>query len=625
MLAGQISIPSKAGLVLESVEAFIRLDPKVRIQELPRIYLLLEQYLTDLDPVRTLTRADLRERTRSTFSGLTDEPSFRIVFESPERQELLLCRSFLLEVLDRGMHVLGEGSRLSAVKAWIRQAPVPATGTSPLAPFAGEPSSSSMKGFRGPADLPRPANDTEWMAALVAASPNIFEQLHVGLGEATARIYDGAYTEMANRYGGLETFPTVVRLLPDGLLDAERIQSVARHGTMVRVQGALSEARRSALESATQLQAVLNTVGEGIATVDAERRLVLVNREIERMFGYGADELLERELSLLLEDSEDVFFGSVGKRIAVAGRRRDGSTFPVEVCVNETLISGRRFYTAAMRDVTTRQRYERGLVKAKEHAEEMTRLKTAFLANMSHEFRTPLAGIMGAVGILDDEIPEPLQEFVGIIAESGRRLLATFDSVLEFALLESGDRRVHLRSFAVTPRLTAAVERFGARAKAKGLGLWLEPPSSTEHPGDGVLAGSNWAHADPECLDRVLDRLLENAIRFTYDGSVRVRTHSQDGRVWIEIRDTGIGIGHSFLPHAFDEFRQESSGDARLHEGTGLGLAIARRLAAAMGGSLEAESTPGSGSTFLLSLNAAESCSTARKRQLAAPRRELNG
>lgn len=619
MLAGQISIPAKAGHVLEEIETFARLDPGRRRSELPRIYLLLEQYLTNVDPVRTLTRPQLRNLACSNFRELTQEGGFGVVFEPSERQEILLCRSFLLGVLDRAMHVLGAGAKLAAIRSWIERAPNPTAAENP--PFLLD--EERPDGERPAAEPPK-----DWIAAFIKVSPLIFEQLHVGLGEATARIYDGAYAELARRYGGLETFPIVVRLLPDGLLDAERIQSVARHGTMTRVQDALSEAQQSALESATQLQAVLSTVCEGIVTVDAERRFVLVNREIERMFGCEADALLGQPITLLLDDVDAAFTTALGQRTAVEGRRPDGSTFPVDVCVNETRISGRLFYTAALRDVTAQQRYERGLVEAKERAEEMTRLKTAFLANMSHEVRTPLAGIMGAAEILVDEMPDSLREFTEVIANSGRRLLDTFDAVVEFALLDSGDHKVDRRPVAVRPRLEAAALRFADRAKAKGLSLEVRADDPTSHSqgssadrGEADADNENGmlASADPASIDRILDRLLENAIRFTHVGSVRLSARAQEGRIWIEVRDTGIGISQAFLPHAFDEFRQESSGDARRHEGTGLGLAIARRLAEEMGGSLEAESTPGRGSTFRLSLEIAE-VETARRARSARPR-----
>jgi signal transduction histidine kinase len=246
-----------------------------------------------------------------------------------------------------------------------------------------------------------------------------------------------------------------------------------------------------------------------------------------------------------------------------------------------------------VRDVTIQRDYERELLRARDHAEEMTRLKTAFLANMSHEIRTPISGIIGAVQILEEEVSEDQKEFTTMINESAYRLLSTLDSVLEFARLESGDAHRPCRSVAVASILQDLDARFSARAREKDVALRIEPADVS-------------VTANPEALERILNILVKNAVRFTHRGTVVVAVMPQNDNVRIEVRDDGIGISPSFLPHVFDEFRQESIGHARSHEGTGLGLAIAFRLAQAMEGKLEAESTPGRGSIFALTLKADE-------------------
>ena len=588
MLARQISIPQKARPVLQSVETFVAMDPAGRRSELPRMYLLLEQYLTDIDPVRKLSRQHLRDLTSAQYPDLVRESPFSVVFEPADRQELLLCRDFLLDVLGRAINIVGAGSNLASMSRWIARAPAPASAPAPLAPGE-EP----------------PRTDAQWTASLTDLAQSLYTQLRVGLGEATGGIYNAAYSALAHRYAGLETFPIVIRLLPDGLLDEERIQSVARHATMARVQGELSEAKRSALDTATQLQAVLSTVGEGIITVDAEGAIVLVNREIERTFRYRSDDLIGQELSRLLSLEAGGplnFFDCLGEQVSAEGRRSDGSTFPVEICINETRISGHFFYTAAVRDVTIQRKYERDLLSAKEHAEEMTRLKTAFVANMSHEIRTPLSGIMGAVQILEEEIPDDQKEFTQMAYVSARRLLTTLDAVLEFARLESGEVEFSPRLVLVAPALEGACTRFAERARDKDLVLRMEP-----------VANGLAAQADADSLARILDVLIENAIRFTHRGRITLAAAVEgDDAVRIFVRDEGIGISPAFLPHIFDEFRQESTGHSRTYEGTGLGLAIAQRHAKALGGSLIVESTPGRGSEFSLLLPAAATRERAR-------------
>lgn len=584
-LAGQISAPKRAGAVLDAVEAFQRLSRAQQVDELPGVYLLLEQYLTDVDPLRRLTRAQLREAVRDHHASLLVSESFRLIFEPRSRQEVLLCRSFLAEILKRAMTILGTtgDNRLAGIHAWL--ASVPTSASTPV-PFGLSE------------DLPR--CDDEWVQLLTQLSRELYQYLGKGLGEAIGRTYDASYQHIGRQYAGLETFPIVIELLPDELLDEDRIQSIARHRTLERVQGALTAARSDALETAAQLQAVLNTVGEGIITINADGFIVLVNTEVEQLFGYEQGDLIGATLSRLLNPaasasgSTELTFDWQGwvkrGRIEVDGIRADGAVFPLEVCINETRIADRIFYTAAVRDITSRKEFERELIVAKEHAEEMTRLKTIFLGNISHELRTPLTGIMGFAQVLGEEVSEEQREFTRLIHDSGRRLLETLNAVLEYARLESGQVELQPQRIEVTSLVRHTVERFRKRAEEKGLTFGLETSTAPL-----------FARLDSAALDRVVSSLIENAIKFTEHGGIDVEVAQSDG-LRISVRDTGPGISPEFIQHLFDEFRQESFGLSRSHEGSGLGLAIAKRLISAMQGEIVVESEKQKGSAFTITL-----------------------
>jgi signal transduction histidine kinase len=230
--------------------------------------------------------------------------------------------------------------------------------------------------------------------------------------------------------------------------------------------------------------------------------------------------------------------------------------------------------------------------------EEADRAKTEFMANVTHELRTPLNGVIGFAELLKDEVPGPLNAkqaaFVADIVASGQHLLALVEGILEMS-------RVDAAGAALEPVEIGAVleERVAARrkaAEARGVTMRLE-----------VAPEAGSAALDLRALRRMLDALLDNAIKFNREGgTVAVSVRRDDGWVEIAVADTGIGIAREDLPRLFQPLVQLDAGLARRHGGVGLGLALARRLAEMHGGTIEVESEPGKGSTFTLRLPAGE-------------------
>ena len=237
--------------------------------------------------------------------------------------------------------------------------------------------------------------------------------------------------------------------------------------------------------------------------------------------------------------------------------------------------------------------------EARKAAERMTRLKSAFLANMSHEIRTPLTAILGSAEVLDDEVPPESRDLTGSILSGGRRLLSTLNSVLDLAQIEAGHMAPAPRPTDVGALVAAAARDVAPLAAAKGLALTVDAPADLPTVAlDGGL------------LDRVVSNLVGNAVKFTDAGRVDVRVRYDGARLDVEVSDTGVGISAPELGRVFDEFRQVSEGHARTHEGNGLGLALARRVAALLGGEVSAESEPGVGSRFRVSVPAVAAPST---------------
>ncbi len=270
------------------------------------------------------------------------------------------------------------------------------------------------------------------------------------------------------------------------------------------------------------------------------------------------------------------------------------------------------------RDISDRKRFQQDLIRAKESAEAMSRVKTALLANMSHEMRTPLTGILGFATILESELPESeARDMATRIHASGQRLMETIESVLDLVKLEADKVRVQLERTNIIDEVKRNVSLHMRPARHKDLAL--EVKSELDEL---------FIDIDRQLFGRILYNLLSNAIKYTDEGSVEVIVSTErdllDAWVLIDIKDTGIGISTDFLPRVFDEFQQESSGYSRKYEGTGLGLTISRKLARIIGGAISVKSKKGEGSTFTVRVPLISSTGPVRERP-ARDEQDLEG
>ena len=226
--------------------------------------------------------------------------------------------------------------------------------------------------------------------------------------------------------------------------------------------------------------------------------------------------------------------------------------------------------------------------------EELNRLKSDFVASMSHELRTPMNAVMGftelllegAYGALNAEQAGALRS----IGDGGAELLALIDSVLELGRLSAGSLEAHNAPFDAAKLCREAAAEAGPKAAAKGIQL------SCSAEGEAPLA------SDRAKLKRIVTCLLDNAVKFTVQGSVSLSLHQAAGVTRISVTDTGLGMGPDKIPFLFQEFRQLDSALNRQFGGMGLGLAIAKKMAALLGGNVEVESELGKGSRFTVAI-----------------------
>jgi PAS domain S-box-containing protein len=345
--------------------------------------------------------------------------------------------------------------------------------------------------------------------------------------------------------------------------------------------------------------------------LDPTGHVVSWNTGAERIKGYTADEIIGRHFSVFYTP-EDLATGKTAWELEVAARegrvedegwrvRKDGTRFWANVIItalrNEhgTLVG----FAKVTRDLTERRTAElRAIDDARRvaEAEVANRAKTEFLATMSHELRTPLNAIGGYADLLSlgigGKLSEEQKDYVDRIRRSQQHLLGIITDLLDLGRIEAGEVDYEAEAVGMAEVIEAVELIIEPQAAAKQVSLDRQPC-----PSDIV------ALADRARVKQILINLLSNAVKFTAaDGHVTVSCDPTEHRVTISVRDTGIGIPADRLEAIFEPFVQLGRSLTTGHEGTGLGLSIARDLARAMGGDVTAESAPGKGSVFKLTL-----------------------
>ena len=237
------------------------------------------------------------------------------------------------------------------------------------------------------------------------------------------------------------------------------------------------------------------------------------------------------------------------------------------------------------------------LAEARDKAQEADRLKSAFLASMSHELRTPLNSIIGFTGILLQGLAGPVNEEqvkqLTMVRNSSQHLLQLINEVLDISKIEAGELKLSPDWFNLTQAVESVEKLVRPLADKKGLPIRVDP----------VPADADRLFHDRRRVEQVLINLVNNAVKFTEQGEVHVRSERLGDEVVVSVRDTGIGIKAEDMGSLFETFRQIETGLTRRYEGTGLGLSISRRLVELMGGRIMAQSDgPGRGSVFTFTL-----------------------
>ena len=250
-------------------------------------------------------------------------------------------------------------------------------------------------------------------------------------------------------------------------------------------------------------------------------------------------------------------------------------------------------------DISEQKKMQRALELARDRAQAATVAKSQFLANMSHEIRTPMNGVIGLTELaLETSLDDIQRDYLNAVKNSALSLMDLLNEILDFSKVEAGKLEIESLAFSLDSLLTQTCADFRARAHKKGLGFECQLPDSLPRT---VLG-------DPNRLRQVIRNLIDNAIKFTAEGSVHLSVELQaidDKRdeLCIRVRDTGIGIPEDKQQSVFEAFNQADTSTTRQYGGAGLGLAISARLVALMGGRIWLDSSKGEGSTFAFTVS----------------------
>jgi PAS domain S-box-containing protein len=371
------------------------------------------------------------------------------------------------------------------------------------------------------------------------------------------------------------------------------------------------KAEEALRRSEDRYRSILEAAPDAVVISNSEGKIVLVNTQAERMFGYSREELLGRDTASLLTERERsshvqrraAYFANfqalaVGTAVEIRGLRADGTEFPIEARLSPLKTDGDSLKLAAYRDVTEQRDAEQRKLQLEikvAEAEAANKAKSLFLSTMSHEIRTPMNAILGYAQLMlrDPQLGPDAQANLKIINRSGAHLLNIINNILDMAKIEAGRLQVAPKPFDIRSLLRDLENMFRLRAESKGLQFEVHVS------GEPVTQIT----ADDGKIRQVLINLLGNAMKFTERGRVSLdvclsRSSEQGLQLSAQVDDTGVGMTPEEQNEVFQPFAQGRSGQRVQHGGTGLGLAISLGMAQLMGGHITMSSQPGRGSTF---------------------------
>jgi len=360
--------------------------------------------------------------------------------------------------------------------------------------------------------------------------------------------------------------------------------------------------RRLLQEREKKFRSIFDNAGDAIILIDPEGYHLDSNRGAWDLTGYSREAISRTHFTDIIAPEHHALSqqiigklksGQEGGTHEKTFITRDGRHVPVEMTVsplydNQGTLSS---ILSVVRDISERKHFEQQLIQARQKAEESDRLKSTFLANMSHEIRTPMNGIMGFAEMLkrNNLSEEKKHLFINIINNSAGQLLGIINDIVDISKLETGQQKLFPETFNLNHFMKETHTLFLSTAREKNLQFHWHRGLEDEHSG---------LTTDKTKLQQILNNLLNNAFKFTREGKVEFGYDRQGDELCFYVSDTGPGIPPDMRKKVFERFAQLDETASVEKGGTGLGLSISKGLTELLGGSIQADSQPGEGTTF---------------------------
>ncbi len=350
-------------------------------------------------------------------------------------------------------------------------------------------------------------------------------------------------------------------------------------------------------------KSVVDSVADGISVFDNDGRVIFANNAFYELTGTDKQTFRTTGLSAYLHPDDSGYFERIKNSLKDAEtckdeirlKHIDGHYLNIStqaVMLNDTEGKSKGILTVSS-DITPLVEHHEELIRSKIQIQESNKLKASFLANISHEIRTPLNSVVGFANLLlSDDLPKEVkEEYVDHINYNSEKLLQIIGDIIDLSRLESAQIEITYEEASISEIVNEVIEDTRVSIKRNEKPIILTVRNFLNDSGDLIFTDRLW-------LRRVLNHLLDNAVKFTLEGSVELSYSRDDDNIMFKIKDTGIGINKDNLSRIFEEFRQEITGHHRPFEGLGVGLTLAKEVLERMGGKIFVESEKGIGSEF---------------------------
>jgi two-component system phosphate regulon sensor histidine kinase PhoR len=356
------------------------------------------------------------------------------------------------------------------------------------------------------------------------------------------------------------------------------IRSNSGLGELARSFNSMAEHLQQLFEELTrqkaELGSIIESMQEGLAVIDQAGRFKLTNRSFRALFRLG-----EPGNKYYWELIRDDGFAALCKRL-----QKEKKEISTQTSIQDRAYAVSGVFLPASGDLIL-------ILRDITEAQDLEKIKKDFVVNVSHELRTPLTAIKGYLETLHEEVPEAQRRYVEVIGKNTERLIAIVKDLLLLSELEEKSFDLKKEDVDVNVLLENVRTVLESKAKTKGLDLIITP-----EPGLPLIKGDSFK------LEQLLINLLDNAIKYTEQGSVQVKIAKVGDALALTVQDTGVGIPQEDLPRIFERFYVVDKSRSRKVGGTGLGLSIVKHIVLLHNGKIEVESQPGQGTKFIITL-----------------------